>query len=269
MKRYKLIGTQSQWPSFTPGKIYDADYISDYKFTPCTVQKHAEFSPKEWELVEEFLLPTNWCVKSTPENFDIIKKWLIETDPDKSEWRFYSKEDNRYITYKYTHCQYIPEEYTEITFEQFEKYVLNVETNTTMEKQKLIGYKLKEDCEIYRTAALNISETRGNWENSLAKYDIRADQLGYINKLTKAKVLDIWFEPVYKQNFKLPTIGGYKAVDLGDEVKYGCQTYKVEDIKALYKSLSILNIESVKLDVYNINVSIDQILEIVKYFENK
>lgn len=266
MKRYKLIGTQENWPSFTPGKIYDADYISDHRFPTRTVQKHTEYSPNNWELVEEFLLPTNWCVKSTPENFDIIKKWLIETDPDKSKWRFYSKEDNRYITYKYTHCQYIPEEYTEITFEQFEKYVLNVETNTTMEKQKLIGYKLKPEFESVKEFVHKLESClRWQSENVIDLY-----QNLTILKLKELKVLDIWFEPVYKQNFKLPyKIDKYKGFDLGDEVKYGCQTYKVEDIKTLYKSLSILNIKSVNLDGYNINVSADQILEIVKYFENK
>lgn len=194
MKRYKLIGTQISWPSFTPGKIYDADYVADANYPNYTVEYYADIYPSEWKLVEDdFILP--------------------------------------------------------------EKYVLK------QNDMEIIGYKLKKDCEQYESAAAKLFNVSKLYGLVNAPCDI--------DTLTKAKVLDIWFEPVYKENFKLPTISGYNGVDLGDKVKYGLQTYKVEDIKTLYKSLSILNGESVKLHGYSVNVSIDQILEIIKYFENK
>lgn len=268
MKRYKLIGTQNNWPSFTPGKIYGEDYLRDSQYPNCTVEHYADNYPHDWELVEDdFTLPEKWCVKDNLDNVDVITNWFTkklkrEISGGSNYWHFPEE-----IICRNSICtsKNILPTYTEITFEQFEKYVLNVETNTTMEKQKLIGYKLKPEFESVKEFVHKLESClRWQSENVIDLY-----QNLTIQKLKELKVLDIWFEPVYKQNFKLPTIGGYKAVDLGDEVKYGCQTYKVEDIKALYKSLSTLNIKSVNLDVYDINVSIDQILEIVKYFENK
>ena len=72
----------------------------------------------------------------------------------------------------------------------------------TMDK-KIIGYKLIKP--EYKEAALKISNTVGNWENSLMNYDISISQTGYINRLKNAGVLDLWFEPVYEaeENFNV------------------------------------------------------------------
>ncbi len=81
-----------------------------------------------------------------------------------------------------------------------------------MEKE-IIGYKLKDDCEKYKQAALSICNTVANWKNSQMFYDIKASQTGYISKLAVAGVLDLWFEPVYKDKFKI----GDWIIDGNDE----------------------------------------------------
>lgn len=76
-----------------------------------------------------------------------------------------------------------------------------------METREIIGYKLKKECKQYKDAALQISNTIGNWENSLATYDISIFQKNYINRLTEAGILELWFIPVYKEEeFKIGDI---------------------------------------------------------------
>ena len=266
MKRYKLIGTQSNWPSFTPGKIYDADYISDDKFLKCTVQRHAELTPSNWELIEEFTLPENWCIKSTPETFDVIKKWLIETDPDKNEWRFYSKGDTRYITYRYTDCKYIPERCTDITFDQFEKYVL-------MKDKEIIGYKLKEDCKQYNIAAAKIEGyTQCGVANVSTKVFYINENRSAINAWNNANVLDLWFEPVYKETKTLPEINGYKGeiTQISGIVKYGCAQLSSKGIESFLKNRDIgvnREINSITLDS-GVEITIEQLQQIADYFKD-
>jgi len=69
------------------------------------------------------------------------------------------------------------------------------------EMKEIIGYKLIAP--EYKEAALSICNTVANWENSLKKYDIKINQIGYINKLEKAGVLNLWFEPVYAPQYKI------------------------------------------------------------------
>lgn len=66
-----------------------------------------------------------------------------------------------------------------------------------MENKKLLGYKLI--MKNLKGVALLICHTTTNWENNSKEYDIKYNQLAYIDKLKKAKVLDIWFEPVYEE----------------------------------------------------------------------
>lgn len=81
---------------------------------------------------------------------------------------------------------------TTIEFNQIENF---------MEDKKIIGYRLIKP--EYKKAALAICHTVANWENSLAEYDININQKNYIIKLTNAKVLDLWFEKVYEEEYKV------------------------------------------------------------------
>lgn len=82
-----------------------------------------------------------------------------------------------------------------ITFEQL------IDFQEDMKEKQIIGYKLIKP--EYKEAALKICNTVGNWENSLAEYDISTTQTGYINVLKKVNVLDLWFAPVYEPEFKV------------------------------------------------------------------
>jgi hypothetical protein len=72
--------------------------------------------------VDEFVLPEKWCIKCTKENEDYLTRWR-EFDTSISIGRYmhnvYPNCDKRGVSHSF-----IKEGYTEITFEQFKKYVL-------------------------------------------------------------------------------------------------------------------------------------------------
>ena len=82
-----------------------------------------------------------------------------------------------------------------ISIKELPKKELNME-------KEIIGYKLVRP--EYKNAAEAIT---GNWENSQNGYDIPIKQVGYIKLLKEAGVLDLWFEPVYKTEEKVYTLG--------------------------------------------------------------
>lgn len=96
------------------------------------------------------------------------------------------------------------EDFTEISFEQFQQYVLNQK-----EMKEIIGYKLKKNCKYYEGAAAKICGYKSEKLNTL--YD---DAVNFLknsqNKLDieKAGVLDLWFDPVYAQKEKMVSVGG-------------------------------------------------------------
>jgi hypothetical protein len=111
--------------------------------------------------------------------------------------------------------------YPVLTFQEFKQKYLN------MEEKKIIGYKLTKP--EYKEVALKISNTYGNWENTLSVYDISITQKNYINRLQEAGVLDLWFEPVYEEEeFK---VGDYiTVVENNHTIAYNGivgETYKI------------------------------------------
>jgi hypothetical protein len=108
----------------------------------------------------------------------------------------------------------------ELTLEQWDKII-----NKTMEEndKEIIGWKLKEDCKQYEQAAFcictgyaNDNGIHGNVESS---YDIE--------KLKDAGVLELWFKPVYKQEFK---VGDWVTVDKYiTEDNLGRNNFKIGD----------------------------------------
>lgn len=96
--------------------------------------------------------------------------------------------------------------------------------------KEIIGYKLKKDCEQYKEAAANLSaipsypERRG--------YYCVNDNSTSIENFKKAGVLDLWFEPVYKEEgFKVgdwvTVIKEFPASSKIDTLVLG-RTYKLE-----------------------------------------
>lgn len=148
---------------------------------------------------EEFVLPKKWKVK---ENIEVAQwassvfncssfvssseKYLCvnqELYPERSSYFFLDSEESK--------------KYTEITFEQFEKYVLN-KTTKQVEEKKLIGYKLVKP--EYAKAAVRIegfnSTGYGNIEGRVFTTEGHAEA---IRKWYNEDVLDLWFEPVYEE----------------------------------------------------------------------
>lgn len=96
-----------------------------------------------------------------------------------------------------------------------------------MENKKIIGYKLIKP--EYTDAALAICHTTGNWENSLAEYDINTNQKEYIRKLTNAKVLNLWFEEVYEQEKQIVKMYSSNKGEFEIEVLGGKAYYRPEN----------------------------------------
>ena len=87
------------------------------------------------------------------------------------------------------HNSHIPSKGTEITFEQFKTHVL--QNQKTMETKKIIGYRLIKS--EYKKASEKIMDT---------VYALNSDEVtvpSCIDSLRNAGVLDIWFEPIYKE----------------------------------------------------------------------
>jgi len=89
---------------------------------------------KEMYLEEEFVLPEKWFIKITDENKEVLNEWKRNTKFKQTiteKESFVVEDGGMYGT------KYWSDNKTEITFEQFKKYVLKQET---MEKE-IIGYK--------------------------------------------------------------------------------------------------------------------------------
>jgi hypothetical protein len=153
---------------------------------------------------EAFVLPEKWEIRFTEENYRILTEFAG------FNWfkSIYRREG--YIL-GYDNSWYTQSKYPEITFEQFKKHILKEEN---MEKKKIIGYKLiKPEC---KRAAEIIMDA--NYPNLKAHVSTPI----CIKKLQDAGVLDIWFEPIYEQNFPIISVNGYAGEFFNWGVKFGC-----------------------------------------------
>lgn len=138
--------------------------------------------------------PNKWVIKN-------VDKDLIEPLRKLYEQSGYYEPSKVSIENIYVHYPILDFEHG--TFYDIQKGYIEINSDTLrrilkMEK-KIIGYKLIKP--EYKQAALIICNTIANWENSLMEYDISIKQTGYINKLKKAEVFELWFEPVYEPEF--------------------------------------------------------------------
>lgn len=157
---------------------------------------------------EKFILPEKWWVQSTEENYVDIYTWLRNNQMNNSSYTSLNNSDKNspicfpaYYTFHQCKGNFT---YTEITFDQFNKYVLKQDT---MEKE-IIGYKLKEDCKQYVKAICRIEGYQGFGESIRDCQPIyiiegKIDRSNSFNRLKEAGVLDLWFDPVYKDKFKV------------------------------------------------------------------
>jgi len=179
---------------------YDGNTNNNYHGTDCYsnpqkfINNPTIITLDYWnECVNGFQLPEKWCIKNSPEIDLVIGEWFdknigrIPTDKRKDAyWHYpeiskYASSDSR-----------INAGYTEITFEQFKKYVLKQDN---MEK-KLIGYKLNS-----KASANQVANVLGcaNTVYSDGRFFLEYHLTGYTLEQAKSLgILDLWFEPVYE-----------------------------------------------------------------------
>ncbi len=133
-------------------------------------QEDGRYYPEYFEVIEEGLnvLPVKWAIKTTSETRKIINDFVCSKGYD-SVWN-----DDYFAHYPFTEgggsaFGYVRGGYTEISFETFEKLVLNKEIKTKhiMSKQKLT-VPITEVLEIHKIACTT-------WKETIAKYLTRVD----------------------------------------------------------------------------------------------
>lgn len=201
---YEMLTNHSYFKTLTKGELAD---IINY----CTEELYAKLPGymsedkakqliNKWNSEIQFVLPVKWGVKVNSFNLNELEKWvqskedLDDTFKDlpKSCWVLSDKyNDNSYQKWG----QKIPYNYTEITFDQFKKYVLKEDMK---QEKELVGYKLiKPEME---KAVKAICTDFVFWEKGDINLNIKQDIS--IKNLEKAGVLYLWFEPVYKDPVK-------------------------------------------------------------------
>jgi hypothetical protein len=151
--------------------------------------------------------------------------------------------DGRELAHQINDAAYFVDNHLkEISFEQFlSKYTGNdiagydstlreILIKSDMKKES-IGYKLKNvynDYKYRKACEAFIPAGKFDWD-----FPIRNQC--FISLFKQAGVLDLWFEPVYKEPEPDISVSGYKAqFDLQNKtVKFGCKTISLEQLKAV------------------------------------
>lgn len=267
MKYYKLI-TRRGYPEdyYVLNKIYkETDRLLCY-----TVKALAEQWPSDWQQVtkmeyhiHEGDIPDKWCVRVTRENHKEIFKWRNHYDcviygyinyPTglkhdlNSEWR-----------------PDIRPGYTEITFNQFNQFILEED----MEKE-IIGYKCPQD--LYggsvRKGDLYVKKNSDcNWYYPDKNGDPEVGQ-----KIPK-EIVETW-EPVYKDSTPEIEINGYKAEfkEWGLDFNNGCATINKKCFIDLYDFFSDKSYTNQNKSITSVTIgrgtfTTDQIKQIVDYYK--
>lgn len=145
----------------------------------------------------EFVLPKKWFVRPIDEESDKILVRYRDGGHGGHWSRSILISDNIWVSNLYCALG----QYTEITFEQFKQHVLKQKTETTMGK-KIIGYNLRPE---FENLKYDIAKTLGCHTGNIPN-GCWLPQLGINGVTEKAKklgVLDLWFEPVYSQPYKV------------------------------------------------------------------
>lgn len=210
---------------------------------------------------ELFVLPEKWCVKVTDdiiEELIELRKSINRPHPEGiKKYKYFIA--NSSIHHKFNYAGDARPMYIEITTEQFKQHF--------MKDKEIIGYKLIKP--EYKEAALaivsdyptdfleNISNIRTKSRGNNAGTDM-------YKRFKKAGVLDLWFEPVYKEDKpKLPEIDGYKGVFSGDYIIYGCAKLSIK----WFTSTENRHIRTMQLNsgVYITKEQMNQIRKVIEY----
>ena len=143
-----------------------------------------ELTYEEFIELYDFELPEKWYVRLTPENTEVINEWKQKINPFSEPAGAFG---NKFVTYKGFNTAY-KSYYTEITFEQFKKYILKEEPM----KKKIIGYRLAKP-EYKKAASIIAVDCLCDFSKTFL---INTKPVEFWKK---SKVLDLWFEPVYEE----------------------------------------------------------------------
>lgn len=169
------------------------------------------FNKNDFKFEKEFVLPEKWCVKFNYKEvvdycnkYGACKPYYYHSSSDGVLFaHFPSFDGGRFTTSK---C--IEKGYTEITFEQFKKYVIKED------ERKIIGYKIVKKEYIHTAEYICEIQSKGVWKENFEKKGwMFQNPSNHQQALKDAGVLDLWFEPVYEEikkdkEFKLTCDGG-------------------------------------------------------------
>ncbi len=187
---------------------------------------------QQWdEAVNGFNVPDRWyCRPNTEEEAKILGRWFDENKEGCSMGGdFYQKQWKLVLGGGLTNKKFgygKHPEATEITFEQFKKHIYN-KNQKEMEKE-ITGYKFKPGYDKYIDAYSSIADSNG----IINKVQFIVGSLAH-KRLIEAGVLDLWFEPVYKDEGIV--IRGYNVEFKDNHIQVCAQRISNTTVKEVYK----------------------------------
>ena len=219
-------------------ELKDNTYVLDWRYDGINNIGGDHFAKSDLEHYEEkFVLPKCWFVLyDTREEFDLLnqfydKGWAYLAR--KNTNGYHNNGDNQIHHNNWvggsgsTKEKLLKKGYIQITFEQFQKYVLK---EKEMER-KIIGYKLNGKVEVEKVAyLLGCASTE---RDGMFFWETHFDGLTFL-KAKELGILDLWFEPVYEEKFK---VGDWVTIikdskGEGDNIRKGINyTFKIATIE--------------------------------------
>lgn len=191
------------------GKEMNNNYYEYY--IPENFKHLPVFTYEQWtkmkDMKEEFKLPEKWCVKATEDTIEMIGEYWsknchvscytsswVKRDYSNGYWYSHNlSSGNPFgVNAGSNHCSKDKRaDYTEISIEQFKKYV--------MKDKKIIGYKLK-DINLLKAAAklTNCPENVLTNNFKTVGYHFNDVYVG-LEELKQVKLFDEWLIPVYEE----------------------------------------------------------------------
>lgn len=164
-----------------------------------------------------------------------------------NNWHYYVEKNSKEVDY-----QRLNPTPNTFTLEQFKEQFADMKENG-----EIIGYRLIKP--EFRKAAVCIEgfiET--GWSNIENRTFTYADNSQAISKWKDAEVLDVWFEPVYKERITEETvlIGQYFVKITSDGEITGTKSYKIYEWENIYNSVPKkgLTLGNYNVTVTNVNI---------------
>lgn len=166
--------------------------------------------------IKEFVLPKRWCIKVQENNCPgIVREWRQYPLQNNGDWldSGYICGDTGYHTYS---TENFPKGYTEITLDQFKKYVLK-EKEGKLDKQTQIKEDVKEEFKIGDW--ITITESDDNWSSDMDKYIGKTVQItGYRSPNgTTFKESGSWYWCYEQKHFRRATKEEIASVTKSEE----------------------------------------------------